>query len=395
MDRFDYFAICPRGLEAATADELRALGAALPEAGAVAGGVPFHGDRAVGYLANLHARLASRILQRIGQARCRDGDDLYKLAARTPWETLIDAGATLRVDVTAVRSPLHSLNFATLRVKDGIVDRLRAQTGARPSIDTRAPQTRVFAFLDERHATLYRDLSGEPLFKRGWRSGADDKGEAPLKENLAAGLLALAGWQASMPLFDPFCGSGTIVIEAAQIAAGIAPGLARTFGFERLPDFDAALWARLRGEALRRAQSGAPATAPIAASDIDPLAVQRARDNLVRAGVPADGVRFVCADAARLRPPFDAPAMIVTNPPYGERMALRADGGDASLAPLGRCLKEHFGGWTVCLLSSDRELPRTLGMKARRKTPLFNGPIECRLFRFEVFGGAVAGKDGG
>lgn len=176
-----YFAICPRGLEAALAAELTALGAeALAP---TAGGVGFAGDVALGYAANLHSRIASRVLRQVNEGRYRDDDDLYRIAVRTGWEQHFDAQGTLRVDLNATRSPLRSLNFATLRIKDGIVDRLREQLGARPSIDTERPDFRVFAHLNERFATLYIDLSGEPLFKRGWRADADAKGAAPLKEN--------------------------------------------------------------------------------------------------------------------------------------------------------------------------------------------------------------------
>ena len=327
------------------------------------------------------------MLQRVAQARYRDDDDLYKLAARTAWETLIRCQETLRVDVTAMRSPLRSLNFATLRVKDGIVDRLRDQTGERPSIDTRSPGSRVFAFLDERNVTLYLDYSGASLFKRGWRSGAGDKGEAPLKENLAAGLLALTGWQPEVPLYDPFCGSGTIVIEAAQIAAGIAPGLSRGFGFERHMNFDAALWSALRNSAIRQAQ--ATTVAPrIAASDIDAAALAQTRLNLQRAGVRDGTVRLQQVDFRHASAPFDSAGLIVSNPPYGERVSLQSSQGDAGdFGAFSHSLKQHFAGWTACFLSNDAQLPRQLGMKEKRKTPLFNGPIECRLFCFEVRAG--------
>jgi len=363
--------------------------------------VLFDGDREVAYRANLWSRLASRVLRRVGQRRYRDDDDLYRLALGVDWERLFDARHALRVDLSAVRSPLRSLNFATLRVKDGIVDRLRERTGSRPSIDTRAPDVRVFAFLEDRQATLYVDLSGEPLFKRGWRSGRDDKGEAPLKENLAAGLLALCGWTPAAPLYDPFCGSGTIVIEAAQIAFDMAPGLSRTFGLEKLLDHDPALWASLRAEAIRRAQAKGRVAGPalrVAASDIDPRAVEQTRRNLERAGLPARAIVTDVGDAAHARPPFDAPGFIVANPPYGERIdadhespASRGRARDAArheqaMRAFGTCLRTAFSGWQAWLLTSDRELPRQLGMKERRRTPLYNGAIECRFFGFEVFG---------
>ena len=395
----DLFAACPRGLEGALAAELTGLGASGCRA--VAGGVLFDGDREVAYRANLWSRLASRVLRRVGQRRYRDDDDLYRLALGIDWERFFDASHSLRVDLSAVRSPVRSLNFATLRVKDGIVDRLRERTGERPSIDTRAPDARVFAFLEDRQATLYLDLSGEPLFKRGWRSGREDKGEAPLKENLAAGLLALCKWTPATPLYDPFCGSGTIVIEAAQIAFDVAPGLSRSFGLEKLLDHDSKLWASLRAEAIRRAQANRPregAAPRLAASDIDPRAIEQTRRNLERAGLPAQAIATRVVDAACSRPPFETPGFIVANPPYGERIAadsatpaLRALQRDASrheqaMRAFGATLREAFTGWQAWMLSSDRALPRQLGMKERRRTPLYNGAIECRLFGFEIFG---------
>lgn len=393
---FDLFAACPRGLEAALVDELQSLGAV--DCRALGGGVRFRGDRAVAYAANLWSRLASRVMRSIARRRYRDDDDLYRLANGVEWERFFDAGCTLRVDVSAQRSPLRSLNFATLRIKDGIVDRLRTALGERPSIDTRAPDVRVFAHLDAREATLYLDLSGEPLFKRGWRSGADDKGAAPLKENLAAGLLALAHWSPELPLYDPFCGSGTIAIEAAQRAFELAPGTARSFGFERLLDHDAALWKRLVDDASRRARSAAqriadaPGAVRVAGSDIDAAGIARARRNLLRAGLPEHAVSWTVLDAARLRAPFDVPGLIVTNPPYGERLQAHSGAArarathEATMQGFGAALKRAFAGWRVCVLSSDAQLPRQLGMQERRRTPLFNGAIECRLFGFEVFG---------
>lgn len=393
---FDLFAACPRGLEAALIAELESLGAV--DCRALGGGVLFRGTRAVAYSANLWSRLASRVMRAVGQRRYRDDDDLYRLAKGIDWERFFDARSTLRVDVSAQRSPLRSLNFATLRIKDGIVDRLRDALGERPSIDTRRPDVRVYAHLDAREATLYLDLSGEPLFKRGWRSGTDDKGSAPLKENLAAGLLALAEWSPELPLYDPFCGSGTIAIEAAQRAFDVAPGAARSFGFEKLLDHDVLLWQRLVDEASRRARSAAqriaaaPGAVRIAASDIDRVGIARARRNLVRAGLPEHAVRWTVCDAAHARAPFDTPGLIVTNPPYGER--LRAHDGrphvhashEVAMQAFGAALKSSFAGWRVWVLSSDTQLPRQLGMQERRRTPLFNGAIECRLFGFEVFG---------
>lgn len=341
----------------------------------------FAGDRAVGYAANLCSRLASRILHRVIQGRYRNDDDIYKIAARVAWDTWLTPDLTLRVDLNATRSPLRSLNFATLRVKDGIVDQMRKSFDARPSIDTENPDTRVFVYLDDRFATLYLDWSGQALFKRGWRSEVDSKGVAPLKENLAAGLLHLSGWRPGIRLADPFCGSGTILIEAAQWASGMSPGIHRSFGFERLRDFDRALWHQVREQ---RAQQPAVATA-LTGSDVDAAIVSQARVNLQRAGLPASAVQFSVTAAERARPAAivagsELPGMIVTNPPYGERLEM-----GSAWSTLGAHWRRAYEGWQISVLTSDRELPRQLGIRERRKIPLFNGAIECRLFLFDIF----------
>jgi len=309
-------------------------------------GVHFQASLVDAWWINLQSRLASRVLMRVAVGLYRQEDDLYRLAQSVAWEHWFDPAMTLRVDVSAQRSPLTSLNFVTLRIKDAIVDRLREATGRRPSINTRAPDVRVQAFLGPREATVYLDLSGESLFKRGWRGGEDDKGEAPLKENLAAGLIALTGWQPELPFYDPFCGSGTLLIEAAQQALSIAPGQARPFGFERLKPFDAIAWADMRREAAQQSReriaalrAGSIACA-IAGSDIDPRAIERSRRNIERAGLPVDLIRLGITDLAseHYRPPWknlpEGPAapgirprgMIIANPPYGERMTAGGGG---------------------------------------------------------------------
>jgi putative N6-adenine-specific DNA methylase len=377
----DYFCPCPRGLEGALVAELQASGAS--DAVALAGGVMCRGSLEAAYRINLHSRLASRVLLLLARGSYRNEDDLYRLASAQPWERWFDH-CTLRVDTTAIRSPLTSLNFATLRVKDAIVDRLREQTGERPSIDTAHPDVRVAVFLQEGAALLYIDLSGEPLFKRGWRADREAKGEAPLKENLAAGLLALAGWDPDLPLMDVFCGAGTLVIEAAQIACNRPPGLQRRFGIDRLSIHRPELWQKVQddaeagmAEAARRA-AGRPVR--IAAGDIDPQAVAMARGNLQRAGLPPDLVQFEVGDAVAARPPWPQPGVLISNPPYNERVSIDT----ATWRDFGATLRNHFGGWRALLLSSDRRLPGQIGLRERRKTPLFNGQIECRLFEFEM-----------
>jgi putative N6-adenine-specific DNA methylase len=378
-----FFAICPRGLEPLLVAELRAVGAQqiAPEGG----GVSFAGTMATAYAANLHSRIASRVLWQFGGGEYRDERDVYERARALAWETRIDARQTLRVDASASRAPLRSLDFAVLRIKDAIVDRLREATGARPSIDRARPDVRVFGYLDERRLTLYLDLSGEPLFKRGWRA---EKGEAPLKENLAAGLLMLSGWTPAVPLLDPFCGSGTIAIEATLIAARRAPGLDRRFGFERLAGFDAAAWRRLKAEAEAAIDDSAGAR--IAGTDISTRVIGTARDNAHLAGLQAwldDGrLTFAAGDARQAQPPAAA-GMIVTNPPYGEQSAPKSATVPALMRDFADRMKTAFPGWTAWLLSADRDLPRQMRLQETRKTVLFNGALECRLFRFELVAG--------
>jgi len=384
MNAEQFFAICPRGIEPLLADELRALGAdpVMPDSG----GVAFGGTMRTAYAANLGSRLASRVLWQVGTGDARSESALYDSARAIAWERQFEPEQTLRVDVSASHSPLRSLEFATLRIKDAIVDRLRESTGARPSIDRAQPDVRVFAYLDGERLTMYLDLSGEPLFKRGWRA---EKGEAPLKENLAAALLALSGWTAGQPLLDPFCGSGTIAIEAALIASRRAPGLCRRFGFEKLAGFDAAAWRELKATAAAAVDDGVAAR--IAGSDISTRVIDTARGNATLAGLDAwlkDGrLAFAAADARRVEAPAAA-GMIVTNPPYGEQSAPKSATVPALMRDFGDRMKAAFPGWTAWLLSADRDLPRQMRLHETRKTVLYNGAIECRLFRFEMVSGS-------
>lgn len=378
-----FFAVCPRGLESALADELQALGAGGLRT--EPGGVAFSGTLPIAYAANLHSRIASRILWQVGRRGYLNEQHLYDATQEVRWQDLMSPQQTLRVDVTASRSPLTSLEFAMLRIKDGIVDRLRSLTGARPSIDRSNPDVRVFAYLDASTVTLYLDLSGEALFKRGWRA---DKGEAPLKENLAAGLLALSGWTPATPLADLFCGSGTIVIEAASIASNRAPGLDRRFAFERLKGFDSHAWRRLQDAA--RAAVNLSADALLAGSDISTRVVAQAINNATLAGLQVwleDGRLRLAALDARTATPVAERGRIVSNPPYGEQSAPRSASVSDLMRDIGDRLKQQFVGWDAWFLTSDRNLPKQMRLQETRKAVLFNGPIECRFFRFELVSG--------
>ena len=374
-----YFAPCPRGLETALADELQRLCAGDIEP--ADGGVAFAGALELAYRANLESRLASRVLWRVGDGAYRDERDVYALAYRLDWPRWFRADRTLRVDVAATRSPLKSLEFATLRIKDAVCDRHRAVAGKRPTVSKDHPDVRVHAYLTADHATFYLDTSGEPLFKRGYRR---ETTEAPLRENLAAGLLRLAGWQPGTPLLDPMCGSGTIAIEAALMALDIAPGLKRTFGFQKLAWYDGPTWQRIKQAAQRRAKP--PVPIGIYASDDDASAIQRCAANLVTAG--ASGVVSVERVDALARAAPEPPGVIVTNPPYGVRQADSA--ALAAFYPqLGDALKQRFAGWTAYLFSGDPRLPKLIGLKASRRTPLFNGALECRLYEYRLVAGSA------
>ncbi|MCE2948096.1 MAG: class I SAM-dependent RNA methyltransferase [bacterium] len=374
-----YFAPCPRGLEETLAVELSRLGAT--RVAAVLGGVGFGGDLAVGYRANLESRVASRILLSLGEARYANEQDIYAFVKAIDWPAMFTVERTLRVDVSAIRSPLRSLEFATLRVKDAICDRFREKQGVRPSVDTVSPDVRVQLFLTANAMTVYLDLSGDPLFKRGWR---EEAGEAPLRENLAAGMVALSGWQPGTAFLDPMCGSGTIAIEAAQMTLGIAPGLGRSFGFERLRGFDAGLWKLLRDAAGERIERGRRQVA-VFGSDREAGSVVAARANAARAGVDR-AVQFEVVDVRRREAPAAA-GILVSNPPYGVRLESR-ESLELFYPQLGSALKASFAGWTAYLISPEMKLPGQLGLKASKRTVLFNGAIECRLFEFRMVAGA-------
>lgn len=377
-----FFAPCPRGLEGALKDELDALGAG--DTAVVDGGVRFTGAFPLAYAANLESRVASRVLWQVGHGPYRSERDIFEAAKRLPWSTWFAVSQSIRVDTSAIRAPVKSLDFVTLRVKDAVCDAFREQCGARPDVDTRLPDVRIHVFLSATHFTIYLDTSGEPLFKRGYRRQA---GEAPLRENLAAGILRLTGWDPSTPLLDPMCGSGTFLTEAAMIATGRAPGLERAFGFEKLATFDAATWEKLRSAA--RARVDEPASLRLYGSDRYGDALELARANLTALGV-AHLVTLKQADVLEMPPP-DPAGVLVTNPPYGVRMQEQQS--LAELYPrLGDALKRKYAGWTAYIFTADLRLPKLIGLSPSRRTPLYNGALECRLFEFRIVAGSMRRK---
>jgi putative N6-adenine-specific DNA methylase len=388
------FLPCAAGVEPLLADECVRLGL---NARALRGGVSVDGDELTAMRLNLESRLAQRVLWPLAEGPYASEHDLYALARRIDWSAWITPRDTLRVDTTAVRSPLQSINFAALRVKDALCDVLRDQTGARPSVDTRRPHLAVALHLGPERASIYVDLSGEALFKRGWR---EDKGEAPLKETLAAAMLAAAGWQGRAEdgaLLDPVCGAGTIAIEAAQLACGIAPGLQRRFAFERLSPFKPHLAAWREMVAAAKSRVHAPAVA-IYAGDVSFRMTDFATRNADRAGV-RHAIEFKTGDALQRPPPAERGTMML-NPPYGERIAPKGrgqsreqfeGGADAAdfFAQLAAHWKRSYAGWTAWVLSPDPKLPSQMRLKESRRVPLWNGPIECRLLRFDMVAGSA------
>ncbi|MVW64097.1 class I SAM-dependent RNA methyltransferase [Massilia sp. NEAU-DD11] len=379
-------------MEQALADELAVIAqttgsTSLKVHNQVPGGVHCSGTDTDAYRINLHSRIASRVLLRIANRTYANENDIYDLVLEQPWEDWFSVDHTIRVDITAIKSPLTSLEFTTLKIKDAVCDRFRDQFGRRPSVDTRTPDMRIMGFLDQRNFTIYLDTSGEALFKRGWR---EETGDAPLRENLAAGLLRVAGWKPGMTLFDPMCGSGTILIEAAQMVQGIPPGARRRFAFEKFRNFNAKAWQEMK-TAIK--PNPLPAEPTIFGSDISGDMVAMTRHNLRSAGILFE-VPLKQIEAQQVQPPTSQPGLLVTNPPYGERIGVR---GDSTIPQdemavgfyqqLSATLKQRFAGWTVYLFTADLGLPKMLRLKESRKTPFFNGALECRLFRFDMVAG--------
>jgi putative N6-adenine-specific DNA methylase len=376
---------------------------------------------------NLHSRLANRVLISLKHEAYRHEQDVYDLAHDVAWEIWFSAKQTFKIDVTATRSPLKSINFAALRVKDAICDRFRAKAGSRPSVDTQRPQVRVYLHLGLDMLSLYIDTSGEPLFKRGWRQ---DKGDAPLKETLAAAMLAASGWwkldapadqpACDQPLYDPCCGSGTVLIEAAQIALGLPAGGQRRFAFERLLPYQPHTWSAIKNIAnnvintpavsINGIKTPSQPRFELHGSDVAHRMVDFAQRNAELAGV-AGVLQLRGGDALQRKPPCAVPpqgALMVSNPPYGERIEVAGFAGSRSgvrpRAPapretaqfdesagnffnqLATHWKTHYDGWTAHLLVPDMKLPSKMRLKETRRVPLWNGPIECRLFRFDIQG---------
>ncbi len=408
MTQLSAFAVCPSGLEACLAQELSSI-EGVGEVQAGKAGCWFRADATAIARANLWCRTPTRILLMLDQLRLRSADDLYAAAKRLPWEKFLHPAQTIRIDVNQGRpAPFElALPFAGFKVKDGLCDRLRDLTGERPSVDTRNPDIRIWVYIDGDKATLSIDTSGEPLFKRGWRLA---KGEAPLRENLAAALVQMTGLEpvgATTPspqvVIDPMAGSGTLLIEAASLLAGLAPGFhptnPRRFACE---DFNkASPFGRVDFIALRAACAAAWAKATglalptMVGRDLDERLVRVAKENAARALPPAisEQLTFELADffqaaapnSTEAPEPTTSPNLLITNLPYGKRVQMTED----EPRKLSETLKRHYAGYQAWLLTDNLKLDSAIRLKAGRRIPVFNGDIECRWMRFDMVAGSA------
>ncbi len=453
MNQLQLFLPCAAGVEDYLAPEvLRITG--LPP-GCITkqrGGVAVRTSFAQAMLLNLHSRLAQRVLVLLSYTEYRHEQDLYRAASEVPWERWFTPRESIKVEITAQHCPLTSLNFAALKIKDAVCDRFRGVAGGvRPDVNTQWPDVRIYTHLTTDSCSLYIDTSGEPLFKRGWR---EDKGDAPLKETLAAAMLAATGWFEGeddlKPLYDPCCGSGTIVIEAAQMACNIAAGSRRRFAFEKYVPFQKPVWDAIKKEAVDAEVVRPKGQKPIIfGSDVAHRMVDFAQRNAERAGV-ADVIEFRGGDALQRMPPIDVSptggGVMVLNPPYGERIEVagvartgrierapqrdsnatasparllassyeddstddiavsaqqgrfgarelpQLENGGEFFNQLASHWKKNYPGWTAWILTPDLKLPGKMRLKETRRVPMWNGPIECRLFRFDMVAGKMADK---
>jgi putative N6-adenine-specific DNA methylase len=442
MNQLQLFLPCAAGVEDFLAQEVHEItGLQGDDLRVMRGGVNLRSSWRDAMRLNLYSRLCQRVLVQLHVGEYRNEQDLYEAASNVAWEIWFTPKESFKIEITAQHSPLQSLNFAALKIKDAIADRFRFKTGIRPDVNTQWPDARIYAHLTTDTVTIYIDTSGEPLFKRGWRQ---DTGEAPLKETLAAAMIAASGWEETIyedvegeepsfaPFYDPCCGSGTIAIEAAQIACNIAPGSTRRFGFEKLLPYQPHVWDAIKSEAAQAVLTTAEReNIQIFGSDVSFRMVDFATRNAERAGV-ADVVQFRGGDALQRMPPCENEkknGIMIVNPPYGDRIGIsgvagqnarRSGGrenahqnadtsdfeqdeqprfgqretaqtknGDEFFPQLSAHWKKNYADWTAHVLTPDMKLPTKMRLKESRRVPMWNGPIECRLFRFDMVAGSA------
>lgn len=381
-----WFATCPRGVEALLAQELSSLGAG--DVRETVAGVHFAGPWAVAYRACLWSRLANRVLWPVADVAAPDGERLHAALLETNWGELFDEHCTIAVDFSGESWAIRNTQYGAQRTKDAVVDWFSRTCGRRPSVDRRNPDVRINVRYAKGRARVAIDLSGGSLHQRGYRLGT---GDAPLKENLAAALLLRADWPGIAArggaLIDPMCGSGTLLLEGAMMAADIAPGLERArFGFERLRAHDARQWQALLSDARGRAERGRNAQLPeIRGYDADPRVIRRAQENIARLAM-SDIVRVSVKPLAELKKPTHKPlplGLVICNPPYGERLGERRELA-ALYRQLGEVLLSEFGGWQAAVFTADRELGKATGLRSHKRYSLYNGALATSLFLFDL-----------
>lgn len=376
--KYDFFATSGRGLEDLVAAELRQMGI---DAKALRGGVRFSGSLEDGYRATLWSRLASTVLLSLGSFRADTEAAVYRGVQRISWDSHLDVDSTFAVSCTATRATLTNTHFVSLKVKDAIVDQFRHATQARPSVDVKSPNLALQLHLDGEMGTLYLDLGNPGLHKRGYRVLSTD---APLRETVAASILIRANWptlaKEGAAFLDPMCGSGTLVLEAAMIAADMAPGLGRTdAGFGRWLQHDRKLWKSLMDEATSRRDAGLKSIVPIHGSDVAGPAIAAARRNVEAAGL-LEYVTIERCSLKEVKPPANF-GLVATNPPYGVRFEEDAA---AVHRELGDALIARFEGWQAAIITESKELGQELGMRATRVFNVDNGPLRCLQLNFEI-----------
>lgn len=375
MSKFKLVAKTLAGLENVLADEIKALGgeSVLVERRAVS----FVGDQEMMYKANFHLRTAIKILKPIAEFEVTNRDELYDHAKEIPWTNYLALGKSFAIDATVQSEMFVNSMFASLRVKDAIADQFREATGKRPSVNSDDPDIRINVHLMNNHCTLSLDSSGDSLHKRGYRIG---QGEAPINEVLAAGMIMLTGWHGEKDFFDPMCGSGTLLIEAAMIAKGIPPGMYRkSFGFEQWPDFNEKLFAEIYNGEYEKEFEG-----KIYGSDISPMDIALAKANVKNASL-SKVIELQVQDFINSEPPF-ANGIIITNPPYGERMKPQSI--TELYASVGNTLKNKFAGFEAWIITSSEDGLKSIGLKPAKKIDLYNGALACSFRCFELFRGS-------
>ncbi len=374
MAREPYFATCAPGIEPLLHAEVKALRVARVER--QVGGVYFEGSEQDAWQANLRLRTAIRVLRRLARFAAPDADALHAGVGELAWERFLPPGGTLRVDAQTRDSALDHSRFVEQRAKDAVVDRFRARTGERPSVDKEAPDLRVHVHLFRDRATVSVDTSGSSLHRRGWRI---HQGRAPLAETTAAALVLASGWNRRAPLVDPFCGTGTILVEAGWIAAGIAPGLRREFAFERWPGHDRRGWDRLKRAVAN--ESSPAGKLVLQGFDVDAERVREAGEHASAAGLEGL-VEVRQGDALDWRPRAGWNAWIVTNPPYGLRLGEEAEV-ERLYTDFGALLRAHCNGFHLTLLTGRALLAKKLGLAGTNRDTWVSGGLDCQVVRHE------------